>query len=39
MVSFIYRIHATLIKAIGCVKGVIQLLCWKTSAVVYDVKA
>ena len=27
MVSFISVIHPTLIKAIGCVKGVIELLC------------
>ena len=39
MVSFISRMHP-MIKAIGCVIGVIQaFLCWNTLTVVNDVKA
>ena len=39
MVSFISHMHQTLIKDIGCVIGVIEFLCQKTSAAVNDVKA
>ena len=35
MVMCISHMHPTLIKAISCVTGVIEILCWKTSA---DVK-
>ena len=39
MYSLIAHMHRMLIKAIGCVTGVIEFLCWKTSAAVNDVKA
>ena len=39
MVQCISHMHPTLIKAIGCVTGVIEFLPLKTSAVVNDVKA
>ena len=37
MVSCTSHMQSTLIKAIGSVTGVIELLCWKTSAAVNDV--
>ena len=38
MASCISHMHSTLIKAIGFVTGVIELLCCKTSAAINDVK-
>ena len=38
-ISFVSHMHPSFIKDVGCVTGVIEFLCRKTSAAVNDVKA